>query len=252
MAQQLKVLHSALSDHSVPRYLQVASVLRHRIRDGVWPVGARISTIESLEGEFGVARVTIRQAIATLQKQGLLEARQGRGTFVVGEVGEDRWLRLGAGWSDVLAPIQRNIPHELPLAEGHKPSAPTIREGEGKLAADYVFLRTLQTRKGAPYGLARVHVATHVYQRAPKEFRRRVALAVLRNLPGLRIGRGTQTLTIGEADIETAQHLRISLNAPVVNARVVVVGTGDEVIYVGDITYRGDCVCISIELEGDD
>ena len=30
----------------VPRYLQVASTLRRRIRDGHWPVGAKIATLE--------------------------------------------------------------------------------------------------------------------------------------------------------------------------------------------------------------
>ena len=47
----------------VPRYLQVASVLRRRISDGFWPVGARIATLEELEKEFDVARVTVRPAL---------------------------------------------------------------------------------------------------------------------------------------------------------------------------------------------
>jgi len=34
------------ADSRVPRYLQVASVLRRRIRDGHWPVGAKIATLE--------------------------------------------------------------------------------------------------------------------------------------------------------------------------------------------------------------
>src|SRR4029077_17588686 len=51
------------ADSRVPRYLQVASVLTRRIRDGHWSVGGRIATLEELEHEFGVARVTVRQAI---------------------------------------------------------------------------------------------------------------------------------------------------------------------------------------------
>jgi GntR family transcriptional regulator len=41
------------ADNRVPRYLQVASVLRRRLRDRHWPVGASIAT--ELEREFGVA-----------------------------------------------------------------------------------------------------------------------------------------------------------------------------------------------------
>ena len=50
------------ADSRVPRYLQVASVLRRRIRDGHWLVGDKIATLEELEREFSVARVTVRQA----------------------------------------------------------------------------------------------------------------------------------------------------------------------------------------------
>ncbi len=66
----------------VPRYLQVASALRRRIRDGRWTVGDRIATLEELEREFSVARVTVRQAIELLQSENLLRSHQGRGTFL--------------------------------------------------------------------------------------------------------------------------------------------------------------------------
>jgi GntR family transcriptional regulator len=44
------------ADSRIPRYLQVASVLRRRIRDGRWAVGEKMATLEELEREFGVAR----------------------------------------------------------------------------------------------------------------------------------------------------------------------------------------------------
>ena len=62
------------ADSRIPRYLQVASVLRRRIRDGRWAVGDKIATLEELEREFGVARVTVRQAIDLLQGEGLLQS----------------------------------------------------------------------------------------------------------------------------------------------------------------------------------
>ncbi|MCZ6642876.1 MAG: GntR family transcriptional regulator, partial [Gammaproteobacteria bacterium] len=66
----------------VPLYLQVASALRRRIQRGNWKVGDKISTLEELETEFQVARVTLRKAIDLLQTDGILDCRQGRGTFV--------------------------------------------------------------------------------------------------------------------------------------------------------------------------
>ncbi|HEY4925953.1 MAG TPA: GntR family transcriptional regulator, partial [Roseiarcus sp.] len=76
---------SAIYDRSrVPLYLQVASVMRQRINSGYWGEGEQISTLEELEEEFSLARVTIRQAIELLRAEGLLQAQQGRGTFVSG------------------------------------------------------------------------------------------------------------------------------------------------------------------------
>ena len=63
-------------------YIQVASVLRSRIQTGQWSAGEKISTLEELEREFEVARVTVRQAVDILREEGLLQARQGLGTFV--------------------------------------------------------------------------------------------------------------------------------------------------------------------------
>ena len=48
---------------AVPLYIQVAAELRRRIESGRWASGQKISTIEDLQAEFGVARVTVRQAV---------------------------------------------------------------------------------------------------------------------------------------------------------------------------------------------
>ena len=93
---------STLYDRSrVPLYLQVASVMRQRINSARWVEGERISTLEELEQEFGVARVTIRQAIELLRVEGLLQAQQGRGTFVSGKAVNNRWLNLATDFDSL-------------------------------------------------------------------------------------------------------------------------------------------------------
>ena len=59
----------------VPLYIQVASVLRSRIQSGQWAAGQKISTLDELEREFEVARVTVRQAVDILREEGMLQAR---------------------------------------------------------------------------------------------------------------------------------------------------------------------------------
>jgi DNA-binding FadR family transcriptional regulator len=66
---------SALAD-------QVIGQLREQITSGEWPVGSRIPTEPELVEQLGVARNTVREAIRALAHNGLLDIRQGSGTYV--------------------------------------------------------------------------------------------------------------------------------------------------------------------------
>jgi DNA-binding FadR family transcriptional regulator len=67
---------SALSD-------QVITELRNQITSGEWPVGSRIPTEPELVEQLGVARNTVREAVRALAHNGLLDIRQGSGTYVI-------------------------------------------------------------------------------------------------------------------------------------------------------------------------
>ncbi len=67
---------SALAD-------QVIAQLRAQITTGEWPVGSRIPTEPELVEQLGVARNTVREAVRALAYNGLLDIRQGSGTYVV-------------------------------------------------------------------------------------------------------------------------------------------------------------------------
>ncbi len=65
-----------------PKYLQVADILRKEIADGVFRDGQTLMTEEELRFRFDVSRQTIRQAIALLEEDGLVDRRRGSGTYV--------------------------------------------------------------------------------------------------------------------------------------------------------------------------
>lgn len=65
-----------------PVYIQIHNQLRSNIENGKWHVGQKIPAERELAGEFGVSRMTLRQAIQTLVDEGVLERRVGSGTFV--------------------------------------------------------------------------------------------------------------------------------------------------------------------------
>ncbi len=65
-----------------PKYLQVADTLRREIAEGVFRDGQTLMTEEELRFRFDVSRQTVRQAIALLEDDGLVDRRRGSGTYV--------------------------------------------------------------------------------------------------------------------------------------------------------------------------
>lgn len=52
------------------------------IKEGVWQPGSRIPSEQELATAFSVSRNSIREAVKTLNKMGVLESRPGQGTFL--------------------------------------------------------------------------------------------------------------------------------------------------------------------------
>ena len=65
-----------------PRYHRIAETLRQRIRGGEWAPGAPLPNQRRLAREFGVTLMTLRQALAVLERDNLIARRHGLGTFV--------------------------------------------------------------------------------------------------------------------------------------------------------------------------
>jgi len=61
---------------------QIIAQLHALIEAGEWPIGTRIPTEADLGEQFGVGRNTIREAVRALGYAGMLETRQGDGTYV--------------------------------------------------------------------------------------------------------------------------------------------------------------------------
>ena len=66
----------------VPLYSQLKELLRERILDGTYPPHSRMPSEAELGKAFDVSRITVRQALGDLQKEGLIFKIHGKGTFV--------------------------------------------------------------------------------------------------------------------------------------------------------------------------
>jgi DNA-binding FadR family transcriptional regulator len=100
-----------------PLVEQAIERLREQITTGAWPVGTRLPSEATLCAALGVGRSTIREAIRALASTGMVESRQGAGTFVraaaAAEVGLETRLRRAA-LLDVY-----EVRHALELQAGH-------------------------------------------------------------------------------------------------------------------------------------
>ena len=76
--------YNVKTSHKGPAYLQLASLIKRMIANGEYPPGSRIPAESVISRSYGVAVMTVRQAISLLAEQGLLKRVHGRGTFVCG------------------------------------------------------------------------------------------------------------------------------------------------------------------------
>lgn len=69
----------------VPRWKQVATVIRERIADGTYPPRTRVPSVIQLATEFGIAQATAQKVHQGLREEGLIYTEPGLGSFVAGQ-----------------------------------------------------------------------------------------------------------------------------------------------------------------------
>ena len=73
---------SVRKDDPIPLYFQVAERIREQIATGVLKPGDRLPSAREMSQQAGISRMTVRQALDYLERQGILVVRHGAGTFV--------------------------------------------------------------------------------------------------------------------------------------------------------------------------
>jgi GntR family transcriptional regulator len=129
-----------------PAYLQIADQLRQAIVGGQLGPGAKLPSERALMGTYGAARGTVRQAIATLRAEGLIDIEHGRGAFVrrrppVQRKAYDRFARRHreAGKAAYLAELE---------VEGRQPEVQVLEVAQAPATVEVA--RLLHVAKGDP------------------------------------------------------------------------------------------------------
>ncbi|GAB3265170.1 GntR family transcriptional regulator [Kineosporia babensis] len=73
---------SLAADDPRPPYVQVADALRQDVASGALAAGQRVPSIRDLASRFGVAQMTVQNALRLLRDEHVIETTPNRGSFV--------------------------------------------------------------------------------------------------------------------------------------------------------------------------
>lgn len=220
--------------------------MRMRIERDEWPVGAQIPTIDDLSREYGVARITIRQALDNLAGQSLISRGRGRGTFVAKSLAGERWYRLPSTWNDVLRSgeglVRKLLDSESVAGTG------LIETEDGLMAESYQRIRRVHSRDDVPYCLIDIYLATDIFKQAPGEFEAQLILPMLAAHFNKDLASASQTLVVASADVRVALHLDIPVGSAIACVRRVVLDHDKRVIHLAHISYPSRFVRLEMDL----
>jgi GntR family transcriptional regulator len=80
------MLKKSVYKNIIPLYSQVESLMKNRILSGQYHLGEKLPSDEELLKQFGVSKITVRNALLRLEAERLIVRIRGKGTFVSEEI----------------------------------------------------------------------------------------------------------------------------------------------------------------------
>ena len=226
---------------AVPKYQQLAGILRKKIMEGDWPPQSPIPSERQLESLYSVSRPTIRQAIELLIHEGFLYREHGKGTFVMPQKLQKGLLELTSFSEDLL---KRGIKPGQQILEMSYEIAPEEVLRKLDLPVGTKALRIVRIRLGddLPIGLQTSYVILRPDQVISRDELEEVGslYKILQEKLHIIPWAADETLEVTLATKEEADLLQVKVGAPLlINERVLWSQERKAVEFV-KILYRGD------------
>ena len=232
----------------LPLWYQVAQSLRAEILSCRTIEARRLPTEAALAKQYGVSLITLRQALKSIEDEGLITRRRRLGTFVNPGALAQRPLKLLGAVETVFAQ-QASEQTEL-LEIGDDVAVPPELAPPFDAGARVSFFRRLRRDHGEPVSYALNYVLPEHGKRVTAgQLARAPMTQVLRRDLGVVIGRIENTLEARQASPEAARLLGCELLSPILFFTGVSFDRADRVIDVAQIHYRGDRYKFSIGFE---
>lgn len=226
---------AAAAKADVPLYLWLAAQLAERIKSGTLAPGDALPAERKIADRYGVSRVTVRRAMEELVTDGLIDQRQGAGTFVSKRLQQPLSI-LTSFSEDVRA--RGMVPESVFLNRSTGIASPEEAIGLGLKPGEPVS-RISRLRKADGLPLA-VENATLVRVALPDPEAVTDSLYHVLEGTGSRPMRAVQRLSAVAVDARTAELLDVPVGSPGLSMlRVGYLGDGRAIEFTRS-TYRGD------------
>lgn len=245
-AEQLQILR----DDGTPYYVQLAAVIRRQIADEFWAVGDRLPTLKDLVATYGVSPMTVRHALSGLEKEGLISAERGRGTFVKAKP------ETADATPHLLtrSPSQRGGELSFEVVAS-RPADGELRfaEEDGEPFESYRYMKRVFSRNGGLFTVGEYLVATPAYDLIREElWATELVSTLLYDTEGIGLARVRQTFRVISSMPQEAAELGIPVRDPVVQVRRIFQNAQRQIICLAQLVYRTDGVVFDINIDLDD
>lgn len=237
-------LVSILQKHTdVPMYQQLQELIRGDILSGLWQPGQAIPSEQTLVQQFGIARMTVRQAVDGLIREGLLRRERGRGTFVAHKPVERELSRMRGFSEDMRA--RGMVPSARLIARQVVPAPPEVSTHlHLGLREAVIYIRRLRLADALPMALETSYLDYTLFRPVLEADLESSSLyEYLQAALPLRLSHASQELAAALPSAEDAQLLEQSRRAPtlMITQTTYVQVAGEEVPAIfGRTIYRAD------------
>ena len=230
----------------LPHYRQIELALRDRL--AAMRPGERLPSDDELRREFGVSRMTARNAMQRLAEDGLVERVPGRGTFAAAPTAHRHADRLMAFSREMTrvgrAPSSRLLTREI------RPAAPAEAAALGLRPAEpVVVVRRVRLADGEPIALEAAvlvqRAATSVMAADLESGSLHAALAAA----GIHLGRGKATITAEAATREDVRQLGVARGAPLLVERRIIADLGGRPVEATESRYAAERYALDVRFD---
>jgi GntR family transcriptional regulator len=224
----------------IPIYVQIRDALAERIRSGELPPGTQIPSERTLAQQYGVSRMTVRQAIADLVNAGLAKRLQGNGTYVA-EPKVEQVLNPLLSFTEQMrrrgiAPGARLI--DVSVIEAHRKLGEALALSVGERV--YRIIR-LRTGNNQPMVLETSYFPCRDCPGIDRfDLERRSIYRILEEEYGIRLVRAVQSLEPTIANEVESRLLGVEQGAPLLLIERTAYSELDKPVEYAKDLYRGD------------